>query len=482
MKFLFLAFTLLIFSSSLFAQDLGSIKWDVDEGISGTPAIGADSTIYYTNGTKLRALNNDGTIKWSYQALNSKGNPATLSGSPAIATDGTIYFNSTYHRLFAVNPDSTLKWAVEVGKKTDYEMILSSPAIAADGTIIVTTNYKMHAYNPDGSLKWDFNAGGSGYGSPVVDANGIIFVGTGKYLKAISPAGVELWKFDANGGAGNSSPAIGADGTIYIATASGVFCAVNSDGTEKWLYSTVGTTLGSPLIDTDGTIYIYSYDGGTLFAINPDGTEKWTKEILAGQMSGVQNGPTLGADSVLYIGGTTTSFKTKYFAINSNDGSIKWSTTLNDKILEWPAAITTDGTVLAGNTSVLYAFNSESGGLANSVWPKVRNNMGNTGYTSVTTSIEQISVKTPENFSLSEAYPNPFNPSTNITFTISKNDNVKISVYDIRGKQVENLLNENKSAGSYKLTWNASNFVSGIYFIKIQFNGLVQTRKCMLIK
>ncbi len=77
----------------------------------------------------------------------------------------------------------------------------------------------------------------------------------------------------------------------------------------------------------------------------------------------------------------------------------------------------------------------------------------------------------PEDFSLSPAYPNPFNPVTTIQFSIPEQVQVSISVYDVLGRQVTQLANDVYPAGYYELTWDASNVSSGIYFICMHANN-----------
>ena len=84
--------------------------------------------------------------------------------------------------------------------------------------------------------------------------------------------------------------------------------------------------------------------------------------------------------------------------------------------------------------------------------------------------------------SIESAYPNPFNPSTNIEYTISNAGLVEILVYDIMGRQVGEIFNEYESAGEHKVIWNAVNYASGIYYIQIKANQDVQTQKVMLLK
>lgn len=96
--------------------------------------------------------------------------------------------------------------------------------------------------------------------------------------------------------------------------------------------------------------------------------------------------------------------------------------------------------------------------------------------------INPISSEVPDKFSLYQNYPNPFNPVTKIKFEISQNDFVNISVYDLNGRLVEELVNENISAGTYEVNFTAKNLSSGIYFYKLKTSDVTQTKKMILLK
>jgi hypothetical protein len=83
---------------------------------------------------------------------------------------------------------------------------------------------------------------------------------------------------------------------------------------------------------------------------------------------------------------------------------------------------------------------------------------------------------------LSNAYPNPFNPSTTLDYDVSVDGNVLITVYDISGQVIEVLVDDYKYAGEYSFTWNAQSHPSGIYFIGMETNGSYFTKKLMLVK
>ena len=97
-------------------------------------------------------------------------------------------------------------------------------------------------------------------------------------------------------------------------------------------------------------------------------------------------------------------------------------------------------------------------------------------------SIKNISTVA-EKYSLSQNYPNPFNPSTKINFSIPKSALVKLTIYDVLGKEKYVLLNEQYPAGSYSVDFNATNYlVSGVYFYKLTAGDYSETRRMVLIK
>ena len=88
----------------------------------------------------------------------------------------------------------------------------------------------------------------------------------------------------------------------------------------------------------------------------------------------------------------------------------------------------------------------------------------------------------PNEFSLNNAYPNPFNPVTNIDFAVPVDTHIQLLVYDITGREVANLMDENMDAGYYSIQWNANNFSSGIYFVQLASDKYISTKKVVLLK
>ncbi len=111
---------------------------------------------------------------------------------------------------------------------------------------------------------------------------------------------------------------------------------------------------------------------------------------------------------------------------------------------------------------------------------------GGFSYTTPGTVVSIDSPKTPETplvTRLDGNYPNPFNPSTVIRYQLSTAGKARLSVYDILGREVAVLVNEDRAAGQYQVTFNASGLSSGVYLYRMQLNGeVISTRRMTLVK
>ncbi|MDP2366530.1 MAG: T9SS type A sorting domain-containing protein [Ignavibacteria bacterium] len=87
-----------------------------------------------------------------------------------------------------------------------------------------------------------------------------------------------------------------------------------------------------------------------------------------------------------------------------------------------------------------------------------------------------------QNFSLSQNYPNPFNPSTKISWQSPVSGWQTLKVYDVLGREVVTLVNEEKPAGSYEVQFNASQLSSGIYYYQLKVEDYIQTNKMIYLK
>ncbi len=94
----------------------------------------------------------------------------------------------------------------------------------------------------------------------------------------------------------------------------------------------------------------------------------------------------------------------------------------------------------------------------------------------------EITYSLPLEFSLSQNFPNPFNPTTTIAYTVPKTSLVTIKVYDILGKEVADLVNRELTAGNYKIQFNENNLTSGIYFYELRAGNFSSIKKMILLK
>jgi alpha-L-fucosidase 2 len=99
------------------------------------------------------------------------------------------------------------------------------------------------------------------------------------------------------------------------------------------------------------------------------------------------------------------------------------------------------------------------------------------------TGTKQLDFPIPQSYSLEQNYPNPFNSSTVILFSLPSKSYVMLKVFDVMGREVAALVNEELAAGNYRQQWTASNISSGVYFYRLTTNtGYVQTKKLLLLK
>lgn len=95
----------------------------------------------------------------------------------------------------------------------------------------------------------------------------------------------------------------------------------------------------------------------------------------------------------------------------------------------------------------------------------------------------EVFIGNPAAFKLSQNFPNPFNPSTQIKFTVKSASKILLNVFDLSGKEVKSLINEYRQPGEYTETFDGNNLSSGVYFYSLYSDGmLIDTKKCMLVK
>lgn len=156
--------------------------------------------------------------------------------------------------------------------------------------------------------------------------------------------------------------------------------------------------------------------------------------------------------------------------------------------LQWGGNIITPGAYVSGKGRMSTAITQN--GMSILAFQDNRNDAGGmyaqninfNGSFGPPTGINNVSGLTPEKYSLSQNYPNPFNPSTTIKFDLAKNGFVSIKIFDILGREIKSIVNDNLNKGSYEVSFNAGELSSGVYFYKMESGDFSQIKRMMLLK
>jgi phosphatidylserine/phosphatidylglycerophosphate/cardiolipin synthase-like enzyme len=104
------------------------------------------------------------------------------------------------------------------------------------------------------------------------------------------------------------------------------------------------------------------------------------------------------------------------------------------------------------------------------------------GTDSIRVSVDERDQTNPQSFMLSQNFPNPFNPSTRIEYQIPVRSFVRLKVFDLLGREVQILVNQDQPPGTYRIDLNGSNFASGVYIYRMEAGSVVLHRKMLLLK
>jgi photosystem II stability/assembly factor-like uncharacterized protein len=211
-----------------------------------------------------------------------------------------------------------------------------------------------------------------------------------------------------------------------------------------------GTAVGSSWDGTSFGIILRTTDGGTSWVSNSSGTNSYLTGV---SFADADKGTVVGSGNIYPHDG---------IILRTTDGGSKWvnqSIGINNELHGVCFTDALTGWAVGEGGAILHTTN---GG--------------------VTFIKEKLTNEEPTEFMLSQNFPNPLNSSTNIRYSVPYSSNVIIKVFNILGAEIETLVNEEKPAGYYELTWNAANLPSGLYFYRIQAGSFVETKKMILLK
>ena len=175
---------------------------------------------------------------------------------------------------------------------------------------------------------------------------------------------------------------------------------------------------------------------------------------------------------VVTLDGNPPNMNLEMYAIVSDTGYVRTYTDLN-------------GNYILNVSDKLFNYDIRPGQLPNEYFSySITAHPGQTdvNFNFTITDVEQDPSGTPGKFSLSQNFPNPFNPSTVISYQLPVGGQVSLKVYDILGNEVSTLVNKFQTAGKYNIDFKASLLPSGIYFYRLQTGSFVETRKMILLQ
>ena len=397
--------------------------------------------------------------------------------------------------LFALQPE--LIWLGTLGGNYS-----EARAISADGSVVVGAaddangNPRAFRWTAATGLQDLGTLGGDWSEATDISADGTVIVG---------------WSYDSNLiyrafkwtaaygmqdlGAGNWSKAYGiaADGsTIIVDIYPSAYRWTQAGG---FTYNIAGNFSQGRAVSGNGSIIVGDYGDGAFRLTNAGGllalNHVYSNLLTAG--SDLYTALGISSNGLFIVGqgtnGTTSQdegFLLATYGINistttltadavSGSQSIEVSSTngfqIGDNIKINPGELNEEDNVITGFGSFL---------LQNPL--QCDHFIGETVINMNPTAVEQTNLDIPSDYALLNNYPNPFNPSTTISFSIPEEEFVSLKVFNSLGEEVAELVNETLSAGSYSASFNASDLTSGVYFYKINTGTFVEIKKMMLIK
>ncbi|MDF1544221.1 MAG: PKD domain-containing protein [bacterium] len=387
-------------------------------------------------------------IRAALDALGPNNNPpvADFSGTP---TSGFYPLNVNFTDLSTNSPTS---WTWDFGDTGNSTSQNPSHTYTAAGTYTVTLT-ATNAFGSDGETKVGYiTVTAPNTDPPVADFSGTPVSGDSPLNVSFTDASTNsptswLWDFGDTGSSTAQNPS-------HIYTSAGVYTvtltatnAYGSDGVTKVDYITVTT----PTVDL---MHVHDIQV-TRESKGPNDNGRGTITIYDQNEQPVANANvTVSADGP--SGGTGT-------AATNSAGQVTFTTSkVKNPTGEWCFEVINvthaSNTYNSGGNHVTYAC--ESG-------PVFKNDPSDV---------------LPTAFALEQNHPNPFNPTTNISFRLPEASHVTLSVYNLMGQKVATLANSTYSAGEHTVQWDASNNASGLYLYRISAGSLVETKKMLLIK
>jgi photosystem II stability/assembly factor-like uncharacterized protein len=340
-----------------------------------------------------------------------------------------------------------------------YHGLAQSLLVDSTGILFVGNDALGIFRSTDSGAHWSTSLVTEGCNSLAMHPNGYLFAGltyTGNGKVSRSTDQGTTWTSTQLPNASNSFAvevfAFGQNGNVYAGSIDGFYRSTDLGG--SWVQSNSGlqgVSVRQLLVDRDGTLYLYttysaSVDG--LYRSTNDGNSWQRISGTAPYFSAMSSAP----DGNLYGASSSGIFQ-------STDHGVTWTSiasVLGTSQSYVSLRVTRGGRILVGG----YRFFRSRGTATDVASP----------------------VETPTEFSLHQNFPNPFNPVTQISFTLSQPRHVSLSLYDVMGREVALLLNRPMTSGQHEIPFDATGLSSGTYFYRLSAGGETATRKLLLLR
>ena len=223
-----------------------------------------------------------------------------IYGTPALGADGTIYVGTDKGTLAAIAPNGEKKWSFKTGDE-----IAGSPTVGLNGLVYIASD-SVYCVDALGRRRWAFGApeGDYFFASPVVDESDVVYIGnTDGYLYCLGPDGRQQWRAPApEGDEIRPETVVGPDGALYFGTDGDYLCRMTPDETPTVFYEAIDIVVATAATSDKGTVYTLP-DDGILVAKAANGRLLWTREVASGDKQVYySSSPTIGPDGVVYVG------------------------------------------------------------------------------------------------------------------------------------------------------------------------------------
>jgi uncharacterized delta-60 repeat protein len=507
-----------------------------DDDGSSSIAVDGSGNIYVAGNRTNASGNQDyavakvspsGSFLW-WATYNGPLNGDDYASAIAVDASGNVYVTGYSDGNAGLNDFATVKfnssgvqqWAQRYDGTVGADDIAYSIAADASGNVYVTgasksaTSYDFMTikYNSIGTVVWAVRkdwpqSDNDAAYCLALDASGNVYVtgyktgtsatfdyGTVKY----NSSGIQQWATGYDGPASDVdiaiSIAVDASGNSYIAGAStgtgtghdNTFIKYNSSGVEQWVVRYDGPASGedaglSIKLDAASNVYVAGYRtsivGGKDYT-----TAKYTSAGVY-QWNAVYNGPGNGEDMAVCVAidapgnvfvtgnsvgvGTSADFATiKYNSSGAQQWVQRYNGPGNDYDYGYAMALGLGGTVYVAGTSIGSGTSDDITVIKYSQTVGIGSNNG----------------EIPSEFSLGQNYPNPFNPETVIRFQIANATDASLVIYDVTGREVLRLVNDQLEPGTYEYNFSGNRLSSGIYFYTLRAGSFTDTKKMILTK